>query len=253
MTDSEISTKPAYIREQHNTNCQQFFGQVTGCVFAMPGANVTQQPGMQSTPSTSAPQTQPQKPRKRKTPTLTAHSMTEARAAAKERCLTAFVTHGVLDANLHILCQQMVKDGWIAAETSPDDFAALFHGGRTESAIVWKGKYGKSTLVYLFRHMEFEGLLSTPRGHSLPNILMGHFTDTKGRFLTHLDKGDAPADKAATEVLEYIRIMSCNPTRHLRTADDTFASDDDLPATMGTYDPYDHTDLHLHNKRGFGR
>lgn len=35
---------PANIHEQHNTNCQQFFGHVTGCVFAMPGANVYQQP-----------------------------------------------------------------------------------------------------------------------------------------------------------------------------------------------------------------
>ena len=36
--------KPVYINEQHNHNCQQFYGPVTGCVFAMPGANVYQQP-----------------------------------------------------------------------------------------------------------------------------------------------------------------------------------------------------------------
>ncbi len=36
--------KPMYIKEQHNHNCQQFFGPVTGCVFAMPGANVYQTP-----------------------------------------------------------------------------------------------------------------------------------------------------------------------------------------------------------------
>ena len=36
--------KPVYINEQHNHNCQQFYGPVTGCVFAMPGATVYQQP-----------------------------------------------------------------------------------------------------------------------------------------------------------------------------------------------------------------
>lgn len=36
--------KSVYIKEQHNNNCQQFFGNVTGCVFAMPGATVYQTP-----------------------------------------------------------------------------------------------------------------------------------------------------------------------------------------------------------------
>ena len=36
--------KPVYIGEQHNHNCQQFYGPVTGCVFAMPGAQMYQQP-----------------------------------------------------------------------------------------------------------------------------------------------------------------------------------------------------------------
>ena len=35
--------EPLYIKEQHNHNCQQFYGPVTGCVFAMPGAQVYQQ------------------------------------------------------------------------------------------------------------------------------------------------------------------------------------------------------------------
>ena len=37
-------SKPLYIGEQHNHNCQQFYGPVTGCVFAMPGATVNQYP-----------------------------------------------------------------------------------------------------------------------------------------------------------------------------------------------------------------
>ena len=57
--------KPQYIHEQHNHNCQQFFGPVTGCVFAMPGAVVNQYPNAAATqtaaPSKPAPEdkTQP--------------------------------------------------------------------------------------------------------------------------------------------------------------------------------------------------
>ena len=36
--------KPIYIEKQENHNCQQFYGPVTGCVFAMPGATVNQYP-----------------------------------------------------------------------------------------------------------------------------------------------------------------------------------------------------------------
>ena len=32
--------KPEYIENQTNNNCQQFFGPVSGCVFAMPGSTV---------------------------------------------------------------------------------------------------------------------------------------------------------------------------------------------------------------------
>ncbi len=37
--------KPTYIHEQHNSNCQQYFGPITGCIFAMPGATVNQHVG----------------------------------------------------------------------------------------------------------------------------------------------------------------------------------------------------------------
>lgn len=56
--------KPVYINEQHNHNCQQFYGPVTGCVFAMPGANVYQYPNgtaqaASSSKNGSAEETQP--------------------------------------------------------------------------------------------------------------------------------------------------------------------------------------------------
>ena len=55
MPMEDQPAKPVYIHEQHNNNCQQFFGNVTGCVFAMPGATVYQTPSGVG-PKASAPE-----------------------------------------------------------------------------------------------------------------------------------------------------------------------------------------------------
>lgn len=46
--------KPVHIERQENHNCQQFFGPVTGCVFAMPGATVNQYPNAVTTQNDAA-------------------------------------------------------------------------------------------------------------------------------------------------------------------------------------------------------
>lgn len=186
--------------------------------------------------------------------TITARDIKTARTTSprKARELMTFTTQGVLDANLTLLYQQMVKDGWIDARTTTDDFCALFSGQRSEGKIIWSGKYGKGTLVFLFRFMELEEVITTPTGFTLPNILMGHFTDTKGHFLTNLDNGDAANDKAGVEVQEYIKIMKYNPTKamgrgsRVNDHDSLLMTPDSLYGDG--YDPFDHQDLHLHKR-----
>ena len=39
--ETNKAPKPANIERQENHDCQQFFGPVSGCVFAMPGSHVT--------------------------------------------------------------------------------------------------------------------------------------------------------------------------------------------------------------------
>lgn len=41
--ETDKAQKPEYIEHQENHNCQQFFGPVSGCVFAMAGSYVTMQ------------------------------------------------------------------------------------------------------------------------------------------------------------------------------------------------------------------
>lgn len=234
---------PANITHQTNNNCQQFFGPVTGCVFAMPGANVYQQP-------TPAPKPKAEK----KTSTLPDVSAAKVKKAkqtkkAVNRELMTFRSCGIHDQCITLLYQQMVKDGWIEAATKESDFRELFSGSRSEGIIIWSGKHGKGTLVFLFRYMEMEGLIEYDAAFTIPKILMGHFVDTKGQYLTNLDNGDPASDKAGKEIQDFIKILKFNPARAIRkrTADD----EDFGPKYGDAYDSFDHQDLHLHNKRGF--
>lgn len=44
--------KPTYIKEQHNHNCQQFFGNISNCTFMMPSAPPSE--GSANSPTTSS-------------------------------------------------------------------------------------------------------------------------------------------------------------------------------------------------------
>jgi len=48
----EDQDRHTIIQQQTNNNCQQFFGPVSGCVFAMPGSQVTQTSTPSSNPNT---------------------------------------------------------------------------------------------------------------------------------------------------------------------------------------------------------
>ena len=134
-------------------------------------------------------------------------------ANGKVRELMTFSKRGITDEHLKLLFQQMMEDGWISKESRADYFLELFSGERSECTIIWEGKYGKGTLVYFFKHIEFEGLISVPKGFTIPNILMGHFVDKEGNLLTHLDKGDPVCEKCGKEVMEYVRILKINAAR----------------------------------------
>lgn len=237
--------KPQYIHEQHNHGCQQFFGPVTGCVFAMPGANVYQQPSA----TTKASKSSSKKPSS--LPDTSAAKVKKAKKTKVTRELMTFRSRGVHEQCLKLLYQQMVKDEWIEARTTSSDFIELFSGERSEGIIYWSGKYGKGTLVCLFRLMEVEGLIETEVGFTLPKILMGHFVDTKGQALTNLDNGDPASEKAGREMQEYIKILKYNPARAIRKKRDDDEEDDCGPRYGYAYNPYDNQDLHLHNKHGF--
>ena len=126
--------KPQYIHEQHNHGCQQFFGPVTGCVFAMPGANVYQTPS--STKTLTKTKTDSSSKKTTSLPDVSAATIKKARQNKKTaaRELMTFRSRGVHEQCLKLLYQQMVKDEWIEARTTCNDFIELFSGDRSESS-----------------------------------------------------------------------------------------------------------------------
>lgn len=137
-----------------------------------------------------------------------------------------FSKRGITDIHLSFLYKKMVEDGWLTDDTKEANFKALFSGERTSLTITWAGKYGRGTLVYFFQQLELDGLITVPKGFTIPRILMGHVLETNGQFITRLDKGEAPAEKSGPEIIEYIKILKVNADRQGRRAAHIDHSDD---------------------------
>ena len=83
-------------------------------------------------------------------------------------------------------------------------------------------------------------VIEVPNGFSVPSILEGHFKDTRGMWLTGLDKGDKANCKASPLMVECVKILQINLKRWKYGDED---NDEDF---REEYDLYDHQDLHVH-------
>lgn len=83
------------------------------------------------------------------------------------------------------LYQYLLRAKWIAADTTPDDFLAIFSGNATNCQIRWTGK--KIHLVYLFRLLTDRQYISTPKGIGRWMIVGSHFIDAHSRQFTFLN------------------------------------------------------------------
>lgn len=114
--------KPTYINEQHNNNCQQFFGPINNCTFMMPAA----------TPSSK------QKPKAAKP-----KAKADRKPGDKPMTLK-YYTHGNNGAlmrqsrRVHQVFVMWNRWGWIDDKTDPDDFGAFFDGEPRHCNITWK-------------------------------------------------------------------------------------------------------------------
>lgn len=101
-----------------------------------------------------------------------------------------FITFSMCDitrGHLQLLRLTLIKAGWIARDTNPDDFDKLFSGKINNTKITWTKKVGKGTLLFLFRLMLKQRKIAVPYGHHLPTILESHFVDPDGNYLSNLN------------------------------------------------------------------
>ena len=160
----------------------------------------------------------------------------------KQRETMTFKRKGkVTEPHLLLLYMMLTKEQWI--EGNDADFKALFSGSRDEDCeLTWTGKFGKGTLVELFRQMVSAGQIEVPQGFTLPAILEGHFKDKQGKWLTGLDKGDSANDKALPVIEECIKQLNIDPQRLLNG---DYEDDEDF---QSKYDEYDQQDMHWHKR-----
>lgn len=93
----------------------------------------------------------------------------------------------VLNANITLVFQFLVEKKWIANNSDPDAFLALFSGKNSDKTIVWLK--AKGVLHDLFKMLIDENIISCPEGYSYLQITSSHFTDKDGNYLTDLNSG----------------------------------------------------------------
>ena len=148
----------------------------------------------------------------------------------------------VLDGHLTLLFDKLTKEGWI--EGYEAHFKALFSGQRDEDCqLVWKRKYGKGTLVELFKQLVKAGFVIVPKAFTLSEILESHFKDENGFWLTGLNKGNKANEQALPMIQECIRLLALDPRYS------TGGGNHDEGDFHSEYDQYDHQDLKLHKHR----
>lgn len=190
--------KPTYIKEQHNNNCQQFFGPISNCTFMMPTASPSsKKTNSKKSGNNSAPNAAP-KPEKQ-------HGV-EYPVFSKGS--------GVTDDHVKALYRLLTARGWISTQTKEADFLRLFSGKSNDCEIIWTGQdklgdndpttLGVSALYVLFKDMFDESLITTSsKAQKVGPILEMHFVNTDGHFLANVSNVSTTSAKAN----DYIKLI----------------------------------------------
>lgn len=194
--------KPQYIENQTNNNCQQFYGPISNCVFAMPGATVYQQPAQAPTPK---PKAEP-KPKPSRSPRTPKPKPAKTKEHGVERDTFSCSKH-ITPNHLKLLLQQLQEVGWVSTSSNDADFRALFSGKVSSCEIIWTGEVGLGTLKELFNAMLDEQLISLPGGaRSVNSVLENHFVDASGHFVSDLNSS-LPADSSFQTINKLVEIL----------------------------------------------
>ena len=161
--------KPTYINEQHNNNCQQFFGPISNCTFMMP-----------ATIPSSKQKPKPTKPK----------AKTEKKPSSKPMTLK-YYTHGnngVLmrqRKRVHQVFNMWNRWGWIDEQTDIDDFDAFFEGEPRHCNIMWKAN--GTVLTILLQELLKQPYIEKPTGCTAKSLVKQQFGKTANSDKSRLD------------------------------------------------------------------
>ena len=130
-------------------------------------------------------------PRKRTTPRVTTATFAYRWLATNPQRITT-------------LYQHLLKAQWIAPDTNPDDFSAIFEGNPSTVRIKWIGK--QAYLYYLIRQLVDLQLVSIPQNASVWQIVESHFLDKNSRPFHNFNKQKEPI-KAKAAIDKLIEIL----------------------------------------------
>lgn len=145
-----------------------------------------------------------------------------------------FKKRGIQEAHVRLLYQKMIDLQWLSKDNNEQDFLDLFSGELSGCKVVWGKKYGQSTLAFIFKYFESEGVIAVAQGYTVPNILKAHFVDEDGNVFNSLDKKDHPAPKSGPEAIELLNILKLNANRQGRRAARIDHTEDDDYSGYGT-------------------
>ena len=103
-----------------------------------------------------------------------------------------------------LLYQCLLQAKWIAPDTNPDDFLAIFSGENSTARVKWIGK--QAFLYYLIRQLVDLQLVSIPQNASVWQIVESHFLNKNSRPFQHFNKQKEPI-KAKAAIDKLIEIL----------------------------------------------
>lgn len=171
--------KPTYIKEQHNYNCQQFFGNITNCTFNMPPATT---PASSSSPATSS------TPKKRK-PSQKSSSIVPASEKPMTIKYYKHGNNGLLKeqrGRVDILYRKWTEWKWIDKDTRPEDFDRLFEGSPCHCNIAWTGT--STTLTILLQELLKQNFVERQTRCTAKNMVATQFGRTANSSKSRLDE-----------------------------------------------------------------
>lgn len=178
--------KPTYIGEQHNNNCQQFFGPIVNCTFTMPPVKAT-------SPSKSKDKSEKAKKSKDtlgqdKPKTLMYYKNTNKGYLLKQQ------------KRVDVVFRKFNEWKWLDDKTAPEDFDSFFKGEPRYCNISWVGT--TTTLTILIQKLLEQDYITKQTGCKTKSLVEKQFRLTPNYDANRIDQDTFDKINITTLILD---------------------------------------------------